>query len=94
MTLDLVIWAIPITRIRGCGWRLMGAFWGTLFQVAVAPLQWAMPKGHTIDKTVTYQMEAESAHINVEEVKAQRLNQAGGRQADLPRGLLNNLNAL
>jgi hypothetical protein len=39
--------AIVIARIQGCGWWLMGAFWGTLFQVAVAPVQWAMAKGHT-----------------------------------------------
>ncbi len=28
-----------IARVRGCGWWLMGAFCGTLFQVAVAPVQ-------------------------------------------------------
>jgi hypothetical protein len=39
MLLDIVIRAIAITRIRGCGWWLMGAFWGTFFQVAVAPAQ-------------------------------------------------------
>jgi hypothetical protein len=36
MLLDIVIRAIAIARIRSCGWWLMGAFWGTLFQVAVA----------------------------------------------------------
>jgi hypothetical protein len=36
MLLDILIRAIPIVRIRGCGWWLMEAFWGTLFQVAVA----------------------------------------------------------
>ena len=36
---DIVIRAITITRIRGGGWWLMGAFCGTLFQVAVAPVQ-------------------------------------------------------
>ncbi len=40
MLLDI----IAIARIPGCGWWLMGAFWGTLFQVAVAPVQWAMAK--------------------------------------------------
>ncbi len=45
MLLDIVIRAITIARVRGCGWWLMGAFWGTLFQVAVAPVQWAMAKG-------------------------------------------------
>jgi hypothetical protein len=42
MVLDIVIRAIAITMVRGCGWWLMGAFWSTLFQVAVAPMQWAM----------------------------------------------------
>ena len=28
MLLDIVIRAIAIARIRGCGWWLMGAFWG------------------------------------------------------------------
>ena len=31
MLLDIVIRAIAIARIRGCGWLLMGDFWGTLF---------------------------------------------------------------
>jgi hypothetical protein len=34
MLLDIVIRVIAIARIRGCRWWLMGAFWGTLFQVA------------------------------------------------------------
>jgi hypothetical protein len=59
--LDIMIRVIAIARIRGCSWWLMGAFWGTLFQVAVTPVQWAMAKGHTISKTVTYQMTAEAA---------------------------------
>ena len=54
MLLDILIRAIAIARIRGRGWWLMGAFWGTLFQVAVAPVQWAMAKGHTIGKMATY----------------------------------------
>jgi hypothetical protein len=40
MTLDIVIRAIAIVRVRGCRWWLKGAFWGTLFQEAVAPVQW------------------------------------------------------
>ncbi len=51
----------------------MGAFWGTLFQVAVAPVQWAMAKGHTISKTVTYQMTAEAARLEMEDSELQRL---------------------
>ncbi len=64
---------LDIARIRGCGWWLMGAFWGILFQVAVAPVQWAMAKGHTIGKTVTYQMTAEAARLEMENSEAQRL---------------------
>jgi hypothetical protein len=53
MLLDIVVRAIAIAKVQGCGWWLMGAFWGTLFQVAVAPVQWAMAKGHNIGKTVS-----------------------------------------
>jgi hypothetical protein len=42
MVLDIVIRAIAIARVRSCGWWLMGAFGGVLFQVAVVPVQWAM----------------------------------------------------
>jgi hypothetical protein len=64
---------------------------GTLFQVAVAPVQWAMAKGHTIGKTVMYQMTAEAARLEMEDTEAQRLNpeEAGGPTA--PRAALNNL---
>jgi hypothetical protein len=82
ITLDIVIRAVTIARIRGCRWWLMGAFWGNLFQVAVALVQWAMAKGHTIGKTVMYQMAAEVARIHMEEVEVQRLNpEEVGRQA-------------
>jgi hypothetical protein len=66
LLLDIVV---TIARIRGCGWWRMGAFWGTLFQVAVAPGQWAMAKGHTIVQTVTYQMTAEAVwRLTIEEM--------------------------
>ncbi len=52
----------------------MGAFWGILFQVAVVPVQWAMAKGLTGDKAVTYQIIVEAAHYEVEDAEAQRLN--------------------
>jgi hypothetical protein len=45
MLLDILIRVIAIASTRGCGWWLMRAFWGTLFQMAVAPMQWAMAKG-------------------------------------------------
>jgi hypothetical protein len=39
MLADIVIRAIAIARVRGCGWWLIGAFWGTLFHMAVVPVQ-------------------------------------------------------
>jgi hypothetical protein len=45
MLLDIVIRAITIARVCGCRCWLMGAFLGTLFQVAVVPMQWAVAKG-------------------------------------------------
>jgi hypothetical protein len=91
MLLDIVIRAIAIARIRGCGWWLMGAFWGTLFQVAVAPVQWAMAKGHTIGKTVTYQMTAEAARLEMEDSEAQRLTIEEVDGPSAPKMQLNNL---
>jgi hypothetical protein len=38
MLLDIVIRAIAIVRIRGCGWWLMGALWGTLFHFLIGHL--------------------------------------------------------
>ncbi len=45
MLWDIVIRAITIPRVCGCRWWLMGAFLGTLFEVAVVPMQWAVAKG-------------------------------------------------
>ncbi len=94
MLLDIVIRAIAIARFRGCGWWLMGAFWGTLFQVAVAPVQWAMAKGHTIGKTVTYQMTAEAAGLEMEDSEAQRLTIEEVDGPSAPKMQLNNLDRL
>jgi hypothetical protein len=71
MMLDIVIRAIAIGRIRGCGRWLMGAFWGTLIQVAVAPVQWAMDKGRIVGRAVTYQMIAEAACREIEDAEAE-----------------------
>jgi hypothetical protein len=71
----------------------MGAFWGTLFQVAVAPVQWAMAKGHNIGKTVSYQMTAEAERLEIEDNEAQRLTgEMDGASA--PRVQINNLDRL
>jgi hypothetical protein len=57
MLADIIIRAIAIARVRGCGWWLIGAFWGTLFHIAVAPVQWAMEKGHIVGRNIGYQMD-------------------------------------
>jgi hypothetical protein len=90
MLQDIVIRAIASASIRSCGWWLMGAFWSTLFQVAVEPMQWVMAKGNTIGKTVAHQMEAEVARIDMEELEAQRLNPDELKEPSS----LNNLNRL
>jgi hypothetical protein len=94
MLLDIVIRAIAIARVRGCGWWLMGAFWGTLFQVAVTPVQWAMAKGHTIGKTVSYQMTAEAARLEIEEGEAQRLTIEEVDGASARKVQINNMDRL
>jgi len=64
---------VAIARVRGCGWWLMGAFWGTLFQMAVAPVQWAVATGPNIGKKVSYRMTAEAARLEIEDNEAQGL---------------------
>jgi hypothetical protein len=39
MIADIVIRAIAIAGICGCEWWLMGALWGTVFHMAVVPMQ-------------------------------------------------------
>ncbi len=94
MLLDIMIRAITDARIRGCGWWLMGAFWVTLFQVAVAPVQWVMAKGHTIGKKVTYQMTAEAEQLEMEDSEAQRLTIEEVDGPSAPKMQLNNLDRL
>ncbi len=94
MLLDIVVRAIAIAKVRSCGWWLMGAFWGTLFQVAVAPVQWAMAKGNNIGKTVSYQMTAEAARLEIEDNEAQRLTVGEMDRASAPRVQINNLDRL
>ncbi len=63
MLLDIVIRAIAIARVRECGLWLLGALWGTLFQVAVSPVQWATGVGQDAGQRVKYHMDAEVARI-------------------------------
>jgi hypothetical protein len=94
MLADIVVRAIAIARVRGCGWWLIGAFWGTLFHMAVAPVQWAMARGHTVGKNIGYQMDAEAARAADHDIEAQRLNPGDPDQPSAPRGPLNNLDRL
>jgi hypothetical protein len=94
MLADIVIRAIAIAQVRGCGWWLIGAFWGTLFHMVVASVQWAMAKGHTVGKTISYQMDAEAARATGGDPEAQRLNPGEPGQPSASRGLLNNLDSL
>jgi hypothetical protein len=57
-------------------------------------MQWTMAKGHTIGRTVVHQMDAKVAHIDMEELEAQRLNPDGPDQLLAPKGPLNNLGSL
>jgi hypothetical protein len=67
MLLDIVIRAIAIARVRGCGLWLLGALWGTLLQVAVSPVRWAAGVGHDAGLRVRYHMDAEVARIDSED---------------------------
>ncbi len=67
MLLDIVIRAIAIARVRGCGLWLFGALWGTLFQVAVSPVRWAAGVGQDAGQRVKYHMDAEVARIESED---------------------------
>jgi hypothetical protein len=41
MFLNIIIRTIAIAKTRGCGWWLLSAFWGTIFQIGVGPFCWA-----------------------------------------------------
>ncbi len=65
-----------------------------MFQVAVAPVQWAMAKGHTIGKTVSYQMTTEAARLEIEDNEAQRLTIEEVDGPSAPKVQINNLDRL
>ncbi len=48
-------------------------------------MQWAMAKGHNIGKTVSYQMTAEAARLEIEDSEAQRLTDREMEGASAPR---------
>jgi hypothetical protein len=57
-------------------------------------VQWAMAKGHTIGKTVSYQMTAEAARLEIEDNKAQRLTIEEVDGLSAPKVQINNLDKL
>jgi hypothetical protein len=67
MLLDIVIWAIPIARLQGCGLWLLGVLWGTVFQVAVSPVRWTAGVGQDAGQRVKYHTNAEVARIKSED---------------------------
>jgi hypothetical protein len=62
--------------------------------MAVAPVQWAMARGHTVGKNIGYQMDADAARAADHDNEAQRLNPGDPDQPSAPRGPLNNLDRL
>jgi hypothetical protein len=64
------------------------------FQEAVAPVQWAMAKGHTIGKTAFYQMTAEAAQLEIEDSEAQQLTIEEVDEPSAPKVQINNLDRL
>jgi hypothetical protein len=53
-----------------------------------------MAKGHTISRTVMYQMKAETACIDIKDVEAQRLSQEGPERPTASKAPLNKLDCL
>ena len=62
MLVDILVRAIVIARVRGCGFWLFGALWDTAFQVAVSPIRWAARKGREGAGRIKNQMEARAAY--------------------------------
>jgi hypothetical protein len=60
LTLTVIVRAIAIFRVRGPGVWLLGALWGTLFQIALSPLRWADRTAAKIGDRVGRTMEAEA----------------------------------
>jgi hypothetical protein len=58
MLLDIMVQAIVIVRVRGCGFCMFGALWDTAFQVVVSPILWAVEKGREGTGRIKNQIEA------------------------------------
>ena len=66
MLLDILIRAIAIAKIRGCGLWMLGAFWSTLYHLIISPLSWASDVGHRTGKQVNRSMDAEAAYAKAD----------------------------
>ncbi len=62
MLLGILVRAIVIARVRGCGFWMFGALWDTAFQVAVSLIHWAMEKGREGAERIKNQMEVCAAY--------------------------------
>jgi hypothetical protein len=62
MLLDIIVRAIIIAWMCGCGFWMFGALWDTAFQVAVSPICLAMEKGREGAVRIKNQMEALAAY--------------------------------
>jgi hypothetical protein len=65
MLLDILVRAVIIAKVRGCGFWMFGALWDTAFQVAVFPIRWAVEKGREGAGRIKNQMEAQAAYTGV-----------------------------
>jgi hypothetical protein len=61
MLLDILVRAIVIARVRGCGFWMFGALWDTTFQVAVSSIPWAVEKGREGAGRIQNQMVAKGS---------------------------------
>ncbi len=62
--------------------------------MAVAPVQWAVAKGHNIGKKVSYRMTTEAARLEIEDSEAQGLADREMEDASASRVQINNLDRL
>jgi hypothetical protein len=72
---------IIIVRCKGCGIRVLLAFWGTLFQLAISPFSWIDAAMESMGVRVGQMMETEAAREPEErETKKRSLSLEGLRR--------------
>jgi hypothetical protein len=92
LVLTVVIRAITIVRLRGPGIWLIGALWGTLFQIALSPLRWADHAAQVIAERVTKDMEADAA--KEEEAQPLQVEQDDAHPYVNVKGMIANMSPL